>query len=690
MEAFNGSAAAKELLSKNGFVVANPAFKQIFEAYIKSPPVERPSEKNPRGSVLPSFITTDSAWHTYHVLLEEGVKEMEEAQAQRLLKFSRQLLAATKARTPRLASTADELTRFVAIGLALQDSQQRQALAPEQKRIAEGLRSTGSAPIEVRIGLPLSPPQFRAQSFYTQSPELSDYFAARQWYATVVFRLNNARETEAAVALTTLIAGDSELLGLWKQLSEPFDLFLARSEDGTIREYAAAATAVLATNFDSISDSQLAEIQNKLANQLPLPRVSDQLLQPAEYAQFGKETRGFRLLPPRQLPCAVCFHNTTDPKIPGRMYPSGLDFLAASPELRSPAALRAVQRQFGKNIADLVSKTECGPLPDSLHGDAMRLVAKLQEPLPAQVAPAMRTEAWHDLQFWTQLGAWAEQRHTWALHTKLSVMYSGIIEPPTGVVAPYPEFFSGLAKLTRRTAEAFDKAGLEQHFEIKTAAANLLELIQLSRNAGRSRDEQQLERISGKLEQLGQFENHCYEKHQAELEKGGRRDTYKQMQKELQDLARRCSETGQATEAETATLRMFFDCHQNIARLIRDFAPICDRLAELAKKSLTGEKLTADDARWIENYGVTLAGFHFYYGNSYEVPRDDFPIVTRVFSNPLRDSMLYAGLARPQALYVIVPNGNSLQLYRGAVLTYREFVRPNEQPLEDQSSPGAN
>src|SRR5207247_1664322 len=172
-----------------------------------------------------------------------------------------------------------------------------------------------------------------------------------------------------------------------------------------------------------------------------------------------------------------------------------------------------------------------------------------------------------------------------------------------------------------RTAEVFDKEGIEQNFEIKTVAENLLELVQLSQKAGRSRNEQELERISGKLEQLGQFENRYYEKHQAELEKGGRRDAYKLVQKELEDLARRCAETGQATEAETETLRMFFDCWQNTARLIRDFAPVCDRLAELAKKSLTGEKLTEDDARWIDNYGVTLAGFPFYYGNSYQVPR---------------------------------------------------------------------
>jgi hypothetical protein len=119
--------------------------------------------------------------------------------------------------------------------------------------------------------------------------------------------------------------------------------------------------------------------------------------------------------------------------------------------------------------------------------------------------------------------------------------------------------------------------------------------------------------------------------------------------------------------------------------LLNEFAPVCDRLAELASKSLAGETLTQDDARWVESYGVTLAGLHLYYGNSYEQPRDDFPIVTGVYSNPLTSSMLYAGLARPQALYVIVRHGESLQLYRGAVMAYREFVRANEDSLDDQS-----
>ena len=43
---------------------------------------------------VPFFVTTDSAWHTYHVLLEEGVREMEEAQAGNLKEFSTKLVAA--------------------------------------------------------------------------------------------------------------------------------------------------------------------------------------------------------------------------------------------------------------------------------------------------------------------------------------------------------------------------------------------------------------------------------------------------------------------------------------------------------------------------------------------------------------------------------------------------------------------
>ncbi len=678
--AFQGSDAARELLAKNGFVVADPAFKQIFEPYIKSPMTEQPSETNHFGSYLPSFITTDSAWHTYHVMLEEGVKGMEEIETHRLRDFSRGLLATLN--DPKNDCT--NLAWFAAVGLALQDESVRQSLAPKIKRMVDGLR-TGTTPVKVPVGFDLMPEQFRAQSFYAQSPELSDYFAARQWYACVAFRLADAPETRSALALAALVNGHPELLALWKQLSEPVDRFLAPAGDGTVLGYEAAAKSVMGNNHRFPSDSELAAIRKKLATELPLPQVNDQLMSPEQYLQFAKQTQGFRLLPPRRLPCAVCFQNTTDPKIPNRVYPSGLDFLAASPVLRSPAAARAVQSQFGKNVADLIAKADSGPLPDSLHGEAMKLLATLQKPLPPSAPPPLRTEAWEDLQLGTQLGAWAEQRHTWALHSKMSVMVMGIIEPPAGMVAPYPDFFSGLATLSRHTAASFAKAGLAERFDAKSVAGQIVGLFNLSDNFSRSPNEQDFEKVMGRLEPLSQFLNRYCKKHDAESEKIQFGEKIKIVQQELKDLARRCAASGTTNESDLETLRLFFDNPQDTAKMLNDFAPVCDRLAALAQKSLTGVTLTEDDAKWIENYGVTLAGFSFYSGNSYEVPRDDFPMVTRVFACPTTDSMLYAGLARPQALYVIVPSGNKPQLYRGAVLAYREFVRRNDQLLDDDS-----
>ena len=684
MEAFGGSAAAKELLGKNGFVVAAPVFKQIFEAYLASPETKEPYDTNriSRGNSLPSIITTDSAWDTCHFLLEEGVKGMEEIQSHRLLDFSRRLL--TAAQDPKTGNS--DLLMFASVGLALQDEQYRQSLAADAKGIVDGLRA-GSSPVRVPMGFPLSPLQFRAQSFYTQSPELSDYFAARQWYASVVFRLSSLRETRTAVALAAVVNGDAELLALWKQLSDPLDALLASAEDGTIREYGDATAAILGTNrWDgSITDRQVAAIQMRLEAQLPFPRVNDQLLSPGQYAEFAKQTRGFRLLPPRQLPCAICFGSTVDPKIPGRMYPSGLDFLAASPVLRSPAAVRALQGEFGKGVSELILKADCGPLPDSLHGEAMQLLATLQKPLPAQAPAPMRTEAWSDLQLWTQLGAWAEQRHTWGMHTKLSVEYLLLISPPEGMVAPYPEFFSGLAKLARRTAEAFDKAGLDQRFEVKTVASQMLEQFARREKYFSAGTIGQILQGYGNWVQLENFQSRYFAKQRAELRKALSPDALEKLLKDLADLARRCAESGVANESETDTLKLFFECRENVPHLLSDFAPVCDRLAALASKSLAGEALTQDDAQWIERYGVTLAGFHLYYGNSYEQPRDDFPIVTRVYSSPLSGSMLYVGLGRPQALYVIARHGESLQLYRGAVMAYREFVLPNDQLLDDQS-----
>ncbi len=185
---FTGSAPLARLLRKNGFVVADPAFKQIFEPYIKNPMTREPSDQSPRGGTLPSFITVDSAWHTYHVLLEEGVKELEEVQSERLAGFSRQLNAAA------MRESLPEIASFAEIGLALQVPSARESLNATEKSIVEALLD-GSGQCQRARWFPLSPMQFRAQSFYTQSDGISAPISRPvNGAAALCFRLENPHE----------------------------------------------------------------------------------------------------------------------------------------------------------------------------------------------------------------------------------------------------------------------------------------------------------------------------------------------------------------------------------------------------------------------------------------------------------------------------------------------------------------
>ncbi len=656
IHAFNGSEAARKLLEKNGFVVTDPAFKQIFEPYIRSPMSGDPSASDSRDDLLPAFITVDSAWHTYHVIFEEGVKELEEFQCDHLAGFSKALVASAR------QNSLPEIASYASIGLALQDPSARNALSSGEKSIVESLLS-GSANVAVPIGFELSPLQFRAQSFYTQSPELSAYFAARQWYGGVVFRLADSHETDLALKLATLVNSDTNLFAQWKQLTEPYDSMLSLPEDGTVPIYAAARKA-------GATD----KVMQKLRDTVPSPLISDQQLSPDDYSNFGQSTRGFRLLPPRSLPCSICFHKSTDPAIPGRAYPSGLDFMVSSPVLRSPAAIRAAQSQFGQATVEALLKIDASPLPDSLYGESMKLLSQLQQAPPNSVAPVFRTPAWNDLQLWTQLSGWAEQRHTWALHAKLTVFYNGITDPPPGIVAPYPGFFAGLAKLSRDSANALRKAGYEGPFDPKAVAVEMM--TQMSKPQTHLYDEEAMSRSGN---QFSQFFTQFYSEHEKEMAQST--DQWEKTMTNLQTMAARVAQTGGATSDDIATLKLFYNSRVPMADTLSNFAGTCDRLADLATKCRDGRALSPDDAEWIRKYGETLANYHFYYGNSYDVPLDNFPIATRVYSNPLKSAMFYAGLTRPKAIYLIANN----QLYRGAVMTYREFVRPDNQLLDDDS-----
>lgn len=676
IEGFVGSGAARQMLETNGFVVTDRQFKQIFSAYV--------------NQGLPKFITTDSAWHTYHVLLEEGVRQLEYAQAVRMESLSRCVLGELRKRAADEPGWG-ELADFVAVGLAIQDLSA--GVDPNRRDLAETVQAirAGREVVRFPIGLPLSGERFRPVSFYTKSPSLSAFFAARQWYGSVDFRLSSAEETAMAVKLSLLIESNTKLRGEYERLTNVYATMLGRPEDGDVSLYASAARKALGDNASPTAvDKGVEAIRKEIASRLPDPLVNDQLLTPTQYARFAEVTKGFRLFPSRLLASEACFQNTVPPKIKGRVFPSGLDFFVASKKLRSPAAERALETQEGRAIAAGVAAAECPKLGNSLHGQAMKLLAELQKPVPARAPRAMKTEAWSDKQLCTQLSAWAEQRHTWAAHTKTMFFAMCLVDEHPGIVSPYPDFFAGLGRLSTATADAFVAADGVEQMDARAVAAMVLDysaawdkVRELYRN--KPPDVEKIQFPEGLEAKSNEFHRRVVESMVALSKRAGKRIGWTKTSEDMVAAARSVLAGEALTQRDRTLLWLFVNRTDEVTTLLRSFGEVCDTLAAISRKQIAGQALSDADKDFIRNYAECLGKHQLYCGDSYLDPRDDLPMITPVFVNPAEGRTLYVGVARPLALYVIAEVDGNQILHLGGVLNYREFHHPSGDVLTDEA-----
>ncbi len=105
---------------------------------------------------------------------------------------------------------------------------------------------------------------------------------------------------------------------------------------------------------------------------------------------------------------------------------------------------------------------------------------------------------------------------------------------------------------------------------------------------------------------------------------------------------------------------------------------LCMTARRIAAAQLAGEPLTDGQNEWILNYGERLAKLCNFDSNALHLAADR-SFVAEVLAGGDRKRALYAGLARPRAIYVIMDYGGRLQLARGGVMSHREFRRPTSE-----------
>lgn len=627
-EDLNTPEGGTELLAENGFVVTGGYYNEYFSLY----------EDN-RYNYMPSFITTDSVLHTYHLYFNYLLKQLEENELYDLaLKNTKALLDVSleqyeDAKGSEFQTAAKRNIAYFTVALKLLDPKSRIPDLVKNEVEADldliqahkGIETSAVMGMDDVTDYLEDFSQYIPRGHYNKSEKLKQYFKALMWYGRMTFRLKEGDETRSALLMIAALKNDNDLRNDWKRLYEPIGFFVGDADDLVYLDYAPLAVKIFGENnlnvksyIENYKDvSQFIDDAKNLRdpgiNSMP---VLGTILKPEEgVEERTEEVKGFRYLGQRFTIDAYVFQKLICrevgnkdgtmpcPKEDSRMLPNGLDIPSA---LGSALAYKILDDMGETDYAkyeDNMKKLQGGmaKLPKSewtknLYWGWMYTLKSLIEKDYGNGYPMfMQNENWKKKELITFLGSWAELKHDTILYAKQAYAeLGGMMEPDErddrGYVEPNPELYSRLASLTQLTIDGLDE-----------------------RDILSSANKEQLEKLS-------------------------------EMLITLKDIS----------------------------------------ITELA-----GEDLTDEEYEFIRSYGGSLEHFWYETFTDEEKEQGDLlnnnpaPIIADVATDP-NCCVLEVGTGRIDPIYVVFPIDGGLRLARGGVYSYYEFSWPMDDRLTDE------
>jgi hypothetical protein len=510
------TADQQRLLAANGFYASPTDYMQPFFLY-----------ENNTYLDIPSFVTTDSVLHTYHLFYDWAMRGVEFLQLYpdlgdmtlRMLENSK--AAYGRATTPNRKEAALGAVVYFGVPARLLDLQvdlPKEAAPLVEQELAKIAAHQERAQLSfLPYGLDYT--QFVPRGHYTRNERFQQYFRAMSWYGLLPFPLVNelgkSGPTEIkATRLALVIAGelDAESERLWRNVYDVTALFVGTADDATPLQYKELAGPQTIADLEDDS-AVLAFIQKALA-ELPEPGIPQVLAG----IPTGKQ---MRFMGQRFVLDSAVLQQLVDYQ--RRPFPTGLDIAAAWGSKQAQDLVLNV-RQEGKAWPEY---------PGRLNAQIQRVAAVPQsewqsnlyrgwlwtfQPLLAMKGdgyPAfMRTPAWQDKAINTVLGSWTQLRHDTLLYVKATAAECGgdgeIPPPPPGYVEPEPDFFGRLEWLLRNTLAELTHRGLldgntaEQYAQF----ANLLQSLktiaekELTGQALTKEEKDRIRYYGGQLERL--------------------------------------------------------------------------------------------------------------------------------------------------------------------------------------------
>lgn len=641
-------------LKRDGILVTNKAYKQIFQAYIENP---RP------------FITSDSLLNAYHVLFEESIRNLEKRQAVLLRKLVYSLYKKLEDKkineefffTQKLFHQAVQRDKLV-IGIALklfepdfklEDSMLNKLAEIEITKInkAKGISMPEwlGKSSEDFTGIDYS--RFKVRSFYSKSECLKRFFKATAWLQAVPFKVKKDVDLLAFMILQQCwyaLTSDYHIKPKYYNYFKPYSQLLGK-QDGV------GITSSLKKR-NVYNENDLKSYRKKLLNSKKTSLINDSI-RFTHLSKVGIEE--LRILPARRTPSAILFSFTTDTRLVRQTFPNGLEVCALLGSNFATKQLTEDVKKIIKKKKNLISSNNY-----TLYERYLNTLKTLFNNKHNSIPAFMKTKSWKIKSCNTVLGAWAQMRHTWALQAKQNAQYLCVIEGDSGFVEPSVEFWGHMAKLcelTRRTLNL--KYDSTEDLVLFKKLSVLLQKESLT--TIRNKYPEML-RISDTAYYAVNFLNgHKYISDQA-----------KKREKNISALKKIITILESNTLHEYPQLEKIFDRNKyELNELWIKLQNICLQLQAIALKQLSNIPRSKYEKRFIADYGTMLGKIMLYNGNSYMSPKDDAPRIVDVFTDVNETGIRYleVGIGRAREILVLYPTPKGKVLCKGAILPYYEF-----------------
>ena len=460
---------AKEKLMENNFVICESDYEmEFFNIYFYN-----------WHERIPSFITTDSAFHLFHLFYEYLQRITEKNYLlSRIEKMSSELLQNSLDQLDQLKDTpwenaAQRNVDYFSVAVALCDGTKyidNETVRLELDNIHNASEISYSPIFSTEEkGYKQDYTQFIVRGYYADTEELQRYFRVMMWYGQMTF-LQKSEDLSRSALLINLALKD-EALEDFECVYEVTSFFAGEPDDNTYYEYYPIIEFYFGDNPDLLTIIEKTEEfdeYQKYISELPAPQINSMIV--SGYSDVEKEAAGFRLLGQRYSLDSWIIENITFNKLKeldngkARLLPKVLDVAAG---LGSDTALNIVNETDGESVWLAYSeqmnyiRTEVNKKGDALFSNSVSsswlgALSKGLEEKDETWPVFMQGQAWKKKNLMTFLGGYTELKHDLILYSKQHSGGKGGDGPTPkddrGYVEPEPVIYHRLSAIVEATA----------------------------------------------------------------------------------------------------------------------------------------------------------------------------------------------------------------------------------------------